>query len=275
MAAFFKDRALLRLSDPAVLGELLLPPGDTGGDGVRTMLAATYDLSAARVDRVTGAQVQAIALQRPLYPAGRVEGGWSQTVPAYTRTDVTLTVPAVGAPVWVDLLVQLTVTVVTEVDTGGVESVLSRGFDDFTTFDEFRARFAFFDLDAFLAEHHISTVEELREAFDYVVADIRLRAPGTFDPDDPANTHTLPVTLAAVVTDPFDVTEGLRATRLVREAVKGLIGAAPPGIPAESLEPYATAVVFDGTGLGDGLTAADIQRLYAAEGVLGLALTAN
>jgi len=271
--AAFRDRTLLRLSDPAVLGELLLPPGDTDGAGVRTMLAATYDLSAARVDRVTGARVQAIALQRPLYPAGRVEGGWSQTVPAYTRTDVALTMP--GAPVWVDLLVQLTVTVVTEVDTGGVESVLARGFDEFTTFDEFRARFAFFDLDAFLTEHHLSTVEELRDAFDYVVADIRLRAPGPFDPDDPANTHILPVTLAAVVADPFDVTEGLRATRLVRDAVKGLVGAAPPGIPGESLEPYATAVVFDGTALGDGLTAADVQRLYAAEGVLGLALTAN
>ncbi|MDJ0371534.1 hypothetical protein QMK19_18045 [Streptomyces sp. H10-C2] len=271
----FRDRALLELSDPATLGALLLPAGDTRGERVRTMLAVTYDLSAARVDRVRSAQVQEIALQRALFPSGRLNGMWSQTVPSYTRGDLTLNVPAPADPIWVDLLAQLDVTVVIEADPGGAEAVLSRGFDDFATLDDFRARFSFFDLDAFLARHRISTVEELREAFDYVVADVQLRTLPEFDPNDPANSHTLPVTLAAVIVDPFDLAEGLRATRLVREAARELTGGTPTSIPTELTEAYATAVVVAEGSVGGGPAAADIERLFAREGVVSLFLAAN
>ncbi|WP_145969024.1 hypothetical protein [Streptomyces hyaluromycini] len=266
----FRDRALLALSDPAALGALLSPTDASGEQRVRTMLAATYDLSAARVDTVSSARVREVALQRPLFLTGRQDGAWSQLVPSYSRTEVSLTVPAPAEPVWTDLLAGIDVTVVAEVDPAGAEAVLSRGFDDFTSFDEFRARFAFFDLDAFLAEHDISTVDELRDAFDYVVTEVRLRTPAAFDPDDPANTHLLPVTLAAVIVDPFDLTAGLRATRLVREAARRLTGSAPAGIPTEVTEAYATAVVVPADGLPDGLAAADVERLYAAEGVVCL-----
>lgn len=269
----FSDRALLELSDPAAFGAALAPADGSGDGRVRTILAATYDLSAARIDQVRGAQVRQVALQRPLFPAGRQDGVWSQTQPSFTRTEFSLSLPAPADPIWIDLLAGIDVTVVAEVDPAGAESVLSRAFDDFTTFDEFRARFSFFDLDAFLAEHHISTVEELRDAFDYVVTEIQLRTPGAFDPNDPANLHTLPVTLAAVVVDPFDLAAGLRATRLVREAAKGLTGAPVAGIPAETIEPYATAVVVQADGLPDGLTAADVEQLYASQGVASLFLS--
>lgn len=268
----FRDRVLLDVSDPAALGTLLLPADDTDGGLVRTMLAATYDLSAARIDGVTAAQVRTVALQRPLFPVGRQDGAWSQMVPSYTRTELTLSVPAPADPVWIDLLVGIDVTVVTEIDPSGAEAVLSRSFDDFSTLDDFRARFSFFDLDAFLAEHHISTVEELREAFDYVVTEIQLRTPAVFDPGDPANTHTVPVTLAAVIADPFDLAGGLRATRLVREAAKGLVGSTPTGLPIEATEAYATAVIAAEDGLPDGVTAAAVEQLYATEGVISIFL---
>jgi len=263
----FGDRALRELSDPGTLGALLLPSGDADGR-VRTMLGATYDLSAARIDRVSRVQVRDVALERPLFPVGRRDGAWSQLAPSYTRTEVTLTVPAPADPLWIDLLAGIDVTVVVEVDPSGAESLLCKAFDDFTTLDDLRARFAFFDLDAFLAEHHTGTVDELRAALDHVVTELQLRTPATFDPDDPANTHTLPVALAAVVIDPFDLTAGLRATRLVREAARGLTGALPPGIPTEVTAAYATAVVAAENGLG----AAEVERLYANEGVVTLFL---
>jgi hypothetical protein len=268
----FGDRALRKLSDPATLGGLLLPSGDDDGR-VRTMLGATYDLTAARIDRVVGVRVRNVALERPLFPVGRHDGAWSQLVPTYTRTEVTLAVPAPADPLWVDLLAGVDVTVVAEVDPCGAEAVLSSAFDDFATLDDFRARFAFFGLDAFLAEHHIGTVEELRDALDHVVTEIQLRTPTTFDPDDPANTHTLPVTLAAVIVDPFGLTAGLRATRLVREAAKGSTGKAPTCIPTEATAAYATAVVAAADTLPDGLAAADVERLYANEGVITLFLS--
>ncbi|WP_405975260.1 hypothetical protein OG496_47035 [Streptomyces sp. NBC_00988] len=270
----FGDRALLALSDPVALGALLSPTGGSGDQRVRTMLASVYDLSAVRLDTITGARVREIALQRPLFPTGRQDGAWSQLVPSYTRTELTLTVPEPTRPVWIDLRAAIDVTLVAEIDPAGAESVVSRAFDDFATFDEFRARFTFFDLDAFLAEHGISTVEELKDAFDYVVAEIQLRTPPPFDPDDPANTHTLPVTLAAVVVDPFDLAGGLRATRLVREAARPLTGPVPAGLPAEATEAYATALVIAADGLPDGLAAADVERLCAAEGVVSLFLPA-
>ncbi|MFL6118350.1 hypothetical protein [Actinophytocola sp.] len=266
----FGDRVLRELSDPGTLGTLLLPSADADGK-VRTMLGATYDLTAVRIDGVSAVQVRDVALERPVFRAGRQDGSWSQLVPAYTRTEVSFTVPSPADPLWVDVLAEIDVTVVAEVDPSGAESVLSKGFDTFTTLDEFRARFTFLDLDAFLAEHHISTVEELRDAFDYVVTEIQLRTPTTFHADDPANTHTLPVTLAAVVSDPFDLTAGLRATRLVREAATTLTGAVPAGIPTEVTAAYATAVVA----AADGLDTADIERLYATEGVVTLFLSTD
>jgi hypothetical protein len=267
----FGDRALRELSDPAALGSLLLPSGDADGR-VRTMLGTTYDLSVARIDHVTGVHVRSVALQRPLFPVGRQEGSWSQLVPSFTRTEVTLSLPAPADPVWIDVLAGIDVTVVAEVDPSGAEAVLSKGFDDFATLDEFRARFAFFDLDAFLATHHISTVEELRDRFDYVVTEIQLRRPTPFEREDPANTHTLPVTLAAVIVDPFDLAGGLRATRLVREAAKNLVGPVPASVPAEGTEAYATAVVVAADGLPDGLTTTDVERLCAGEGVVSIFL---
>jgi hypothetical protein len=274
--ATFRDRVLLELSDATQLGELLLPAGDTVGARVRTMLSASYDLSVARVDSVRSVAVRTVTLEHPLFPVGRQTGGWSQTVPTFTRTDLTLNVPAPANPVWIDLLARLDVTVVTEVDPGGVETVLAKAFDDFATLDEFRARFDFIDLDDFLARHHISTVEELRDAFDYIVTEVRLRTPPTFDPADPANTHTLAVTLAAAAVDPFDLAEGLRAARLVQDAAKDLTGPTPAAIPAEPIAAYATAAVFSAAALdATGLNASDVEQLYADQGVVSLFLTSN
>jgi hypothetical protein len=274
--ATFRDRALLELSNAAQLGALLLPPGDTVGPRVRTMLGATYDLATARVDSVGAVAVRSTTLEQPLFPTGRRTGGWQQTVPSFTRTDFTLDVADPAAPVWVDLLVNLDVTLVAEMDPAGAQSVLAKGFDSFTTLDEFRARFTFIDLDAFLAKHHISTVDELRDAFDYVVTEVQLRTPPPFDPGDPANTHTVPVTLAAAVIDPFDLAEGLRRARLIRQASDDLTGPTPAGFPAEPVAAYASAAVFSTAALGDaGLTAAQVEQLYAAQGVVSLFLNSN
>jgi hypothetical protein len=264
--AGFRDRALLALSDPGTLAGLLLPSGDTTGARVRTLLAATYDLSAARVDTVSSVAVRDVALERALFPVGRQRGEWSQTVPSFTRAEFSVSRPAPADPVWIDLLARLDVTLVTEVDPGGAEQVLAQGIE-FATLDEFRAKVPFLDVDAFLAERHITTVEQLREAAEFIVAEVHLRKPGRFDPDDPGNIRVLPVSLAAVIVDPVDLAGGLRATRLVREAARDLAGTVPAAAPAESTEAYATAVVLDAGGLPAGITPAKVEALFALEGV--------
>lgn len=274
--ASFRDSVLAEFSDATKLGELLLPPSDTDRRAIRTALGATFDLAAARIERVQGATIREIVLEHPLFPLGRQRGTWEQTVPHYTRSELMLQVSAPDVPVWVDLLVRLDVTVVAEVDPAGAEAVLVSGFDDFTTLDEFRARFAFIDLDAFMAAHHLSTVEDLRDAFDYLVAEIRLRQPSPFDPNDPANVHTLHVTLAMIAIDPLDLTDGLRAARLVSRAAQGIVAKPPTSIPVEVIAPYSIAVIFSQAALtGSGFTAAMVRDLFAQVGVMTLFFSTN
>lgn len=270
----FRDHALLELASPAAFGPVLLPAGDADRALIRTMLAATYDLSAARVERVQDVVVQEVELQRPLFAADRTTGTWTQTVPGYTRSEVDLEAAKAHTVTWIDLLARLRVTVVTELDAAGAESVVTESIDGFTTLDDFRQRVPFIDLDAFMAEHGISTVEELREAFQYLISTVRLRAAAPFDPDDPANTHTLDVVLAAVVAESFDLVEGLRATRLIRARSRTGIGAAP-ALPVEHLAPYATAVILPdelAELAGAGTTTAAVTQLFARAGVAALFL---
>lgn len=267
---------MLELSDPAAFAELLRPAGDTDRQLVRTMLAATYDLSAVRVDQVTNVVVGELELQHPLFGADQVAGNWTQTVPGYTRTELALERVRSRDPAWIDILARLQVTVVTEADPAGAESIRTETVEGFTTLEEFRRRFPFFDLDAFMREHGIGTVAELRDAFQYLATTVHLRAAEPFDPDDPANVHTLPVALATVAVDPFDVTAGLRAAQMVRAASRALTGAAQAGVPAESTAPYALAAVFAAAGpAGDGTTAAAVVRLLAKAGVAALFLSTS
>jgi hypothetical protein len=264
---------VLQLADPAALRTLLLPGAGAGPDPLRTVLGAAYDLAAVRIDQVRDVAVDELELQRPLFPADRITGNWTRTVPDYTRTELALENARAAAPVWIDVLARLRVTVVAEIDPAGAESASTEPVDAFATLEEFRQRFPFLDIDAFMREHGITTVEQLREAFQYLVTTVRMKTLTPFDPDDPANVRTLSAALAVVVVDPFDLAGGLRAARLVGEASRALPGPAPTAIPAETASPYAPAAVLAESGLaGAGLTAADVQRLYAGAGVAALLL---
>jgi hypothetical protein len=267
---------MLELGDPAAFGELLLPAEDSGRQLIRTMLAAAYDLSAVRIDQVRDVAVDELELQHPLFATDRKTGSWTQTVPSYTRTEIALDEATSRDPVWIDILARLRVTVVAEIDPSGAESVVTETADGFTTLDEFRRRFPFVDLDAFLAEHGISTVEQLRDAFQYLLTTVRLRTAAPFDPDDPANVRTLSVALATVAVDPFDLAEGLRAAQVIRETSRTLTGATPTAVPVECTAAYAVAVVFAGAGPGgNGITAAAVQQLFARAGVAALFLNTS
>ncbi|MCP2341344.1 hypothetical protein [Actinomadura rupiterrae] len=268
----FRDRALLRLADPATLRGLLLPAADPGRAALRTVLSTAFDLAAVRIDQVTDVAVDELEPQRPLFPAARITGNWSQTVPGYSRTELDVTEARPAAPVWIDMLARLRVTVVVDIDPAGAESVVTAPVEP-TSLDDFRTRFPFLDLDAFMREHGITTLAELRERFDLLVTTIQLKAAAPFDPKDPANVRTLSVPLAVLAVDPFDLAAGLRAARLVRETARTLPGAGPATIPAETASPYALAAVLAQSGLaGGGPSAADVQRLYASAGVAALFL---
>jgi hypothetical protein len=269
--ASFVDRVLIQFAAPAALEAALAPGGGAALSDLVALVGSVYDLTHVRIDRVTAVTVSEVRVQQPLFPAEHHRGTWTRTQPAYVSTDVAIDSRSATAPVWVDLLARIRVHTVSEVDPGGIESALTKGLADFTSVREFRDQFRFIDLDDFMARHHLVTVDDLREAFEYLLTEVHLRKPRAFDPADPANAHDIELDLALLVADGVDLAAVLRSAATVRE-VADQTRVAPKdallGMPDSAL---AVAVVLGETALTDaGLTAAAVRQLLARERVLCL-----
>lgn len=268
------DQLLLQFSDPAQVIQVLTPAGDLNQSRLRTLIGAVYELPFATLHKVQSVQVSSLERQQPLSPLGRLSGTWQQTIPTYTRTDLLLEQEQPGAPLWLDLVVKLDLTLVLEVDPGTVESILTRNLADFNTLAEFRNQFRFIDLDAFMASHGITTVDELKEAYHYLITEIRLRTPPAFDPNDPARQFHFPLTVAILLRDALDITEALRAAKWVQAAAAQRQAYQREAPPAEVHSVFAPLLIFPEAALnGLPFQAAAVQSFFAAENVLSLFVT--
>ena len=122
----FADRALLALSDPTGLANLLAPPPGPPPDGLKLLIQSVYDLDVT-MDALSGLRVDSIQVQRPLFADAKYRGTLVRTQPSWENTDVVVdrTIPA--SPVWVDLVARLSIDIALQVDAGGIESVVTRG----------------------------------------------------------------------------------------------------------------------------------------------------
>jgi hypothetical protein len=269
--ANFVDRALLQLADPAGLQTLIAPGPGVPASALEMLVGSVYDLEHVRIDQITGVTVSDVHVQYPLYPVERHQGSWSHTQPSYVITDVAIDSRWRAEPTWVDLLARVRVETTAEVDLGGIESALTRGLADFDTLDDFRDQFRYIDLDDFMARHKLVTVDDLREAFDYLLTEVHLRTPGPFDPADPANVHDIEMDVAVLIRDGVDLAGLLRAAATVRtiaEQTRVGVKDALLGLPDC---PLAVAAVLDRGAVTDaGLTPATVGRLLAREQILGL-----
>jgi hypothetical protein len=264
----FEDRALLQLSDPPALQALLAPAG-APLEGSAALIASVYDTDTVRLDTVTAIAVTDVRVQVPFFAARRHTGTWTRAQP-YESTDVTV-VTGGGPPVWADLLAHVSLRTVTEVDPGGIESTLTRGLREFTTLQEFRDQFLHIDLDAFMAHHRLATVEDLKEAYEYLVTEVHLRKPGVFDPADPANAHEIGFDLAVLVADGVALTTLLRAAATLREVADRTRVASKDALLGTARHALAVAAVLEGAALtAAGLTVPAVTRLLAREQVLCL-----
>ncbi|MEZ4861761.1 MAG: hypothetical protein R3C14_10650 [Caldilineaceae bacterium] len=268
------DQLLLQFSDPTQLIQALTPASDTGQTFLRTLIGAVYDMPFATLHQVLNVQVQRVVRQVPIVPLGSLNGFWQQTIPSYTRTDLCLEQQQPQAPLWLDLLVTLDLTLLLEVDPGEVESILTHSLADFNTLDEFRNQFRFIDLDAFMAKHDITSVEELKEAYNYLITEIKLRTPPTFDPNDPANQIRFPLDVAILLRDAIDVTEAMRTAKWVQQVADQRRTYQRELSTAEVRSSLAPLVIFPTAALnGLPFTAAALQRFFAAEHILSLFVT--
>jgi hypothetical protein len=272
MAVPFVDQMLLQLHDAEQLTRLLAPAGDPRHARLHALLNAGYDMPFATLHEVRGLKVRQLELQRPLFPPRRKQGTWTQTTPSYTRTDVAYDSFNWQAPVWLDMAVEVELTLVLEVDPGQVAAIITREIAHFDNLNDFRARFRFIDLDAFMAKHRISTVEELRETANYLLTEIHLRAPAPFDPNDPANEHLYTLNLAILIRDVIDLKAALRDAKLTRAILERTLTYRQETDTAEVRTPYAPIIIFPETGLGS-LNADALKAIFASERILALFTT--
>jgi hypothetical protein len=217
----FVDATMLRLHAPDGVRDLLFPTGAGRLDRVRRLAVILHGLPAATVHDVLQVDLLTAEFQRPLFRPRLLGGTWTRTSPELSRTDVQYEGREAGAPPeWIDLALRVAATVVLELDGAEVESIRLADIGEFDTLAEFEAKFRHFDLAGFMARHAITTVDELKRAYRYLLGEIRLADPPPFDPADPANRRRLTLELAVLLRDTIDLTEGLRAARLVRDLVE-------------------------------------------------------
>ena len=84
------------------------------------------------------------------------------------------------------------------------------GYRRISSLAEFEAKFRYFDLADFMAEHHITTVDELKRAYRYLLGEVKLAASPAFDPADPSNQRRFELDLAILIRDGIDIAGCLR-----------------------------------------------------------------
>jgi hypothetical protein len=249
------------------------PPSDATYQRVRQLFAAVYALPSAVLHDVTEVEVVTSDFQLPLFPPRRLAGTWTQTAPNHARTDVLYESSDALTPEWLDVATQLAVTVVLEVDSGEIETLQVADIGDFTTLGEFEAKFRYFDLAAFMAEHQITTVDELKRAYRYLLGQIRLRKPGTFDPGDAAHRRRFELNIAVLIRDGIDVTGCLRDTRLAREVAERSLPYRRTVDHADVRTPYAPLLILPADAVpGTGFTVDDLTEFFAGQDVLAVFL---
>ncbi|MFF0726040.1 hypothetical protein [Streptomyces sp. NPDC004134] len=260
-----QDKGLKQIADPTTLTTLLTPHA-------QLLVERTHTLDYERIVSVKQLRILRSTLGEPLFAPRRRQGAWNQVTPAPTRTEFSWEGEAT-APVWIDVSADLEIDVVAETDPGGIDSVVTRAVDSYRTLDEFRAQFSYLNLDEFMASHGLRTVEDLRDAGEYLRTEVRLRHPPPFDPTDPHNVRTVLLTAAVLVADPTDVVAALRSARRVAAAARDR--PLPPSTFGVRSAPYAHAAAFTPLPqpLAQALSQAEITAVFGSAGITPLFLT--
>jgi hypothetical protein len=266
----FVDRALLQLHDPAALTTLLKGAAAPPYPQFERLLDAVFASENATIDHIDDLTVLA-TLPVVLVPGkDRISATWTASQPAHALSDIRGELTRTGVGPWAHLLASIQIRVALAIDSGGVESVVMSSIEDIQSFADFESRFRYLDLQAFLATHKITTVEQLREAAQYVLAEVRLKQPPPFASQTPGSAYDVAIDLALLLQDEVDVMAGLMWAQQLWAA--GCTH--PPGTPSSVLgqtqRPFAAAVVFPRSGLGGSISAAAIDALYAKSKVLPL-----
>lgn len=266
----FVDRALLQLHEIAALEGLLKRSATGPYPHLERLITAVFDESAVSIDRVDDVTVLSVEPVVRIPATTAIRGTLTTSQPIYAQSEVRAELTAQNGP-WAHLIARALLRVVIEADAGGIESLVMSSIDNITDLADFASRFRYIDLPAFLGAHKITTVEQLRESAQYLLAEIRLAQPPPFDPGDPSNSYAVELDVAFAICGELDLAAGLVAARQLIAA--GISRAPGPrnDVLGVARNAFAVAVIFPQMpGGGQQPTAAQVDALFAAAEVLPL-----
>jgi len=261
----FADAFMTKYLDPAEVDLLLVPAADPAWDRVRSLLEAVYELRHLDIEQVSGVEVLGREFQVPVREPLEARATWESIVPASERGIATLASPR-HRTWWVGMELDTRVEVKLSLNAGALESILSEDLSGITNLQDFAARFDFIDMPAFLRQTGASTMAELRTKLPRRL-ELGFEQTPPFDPDAPGRSFRLSV--CVLFREDGDLAEALRQAKAARAAVEAARPHASEHDGAGIRTSSAWMVVLpDDAELPAGVDAADVQGLFAAEGIV-------
>ncbi|HEY9291847.1 MAG TPA: hypothetical protein VIP98_11255 [Microlunatus sp.] len=265
----FVDRALIWLAAPATMTDLLTAGGPGPYPRLRRVLDSVYRSEAVDVAEVSSVTAGSVAPVVRYDILETISLNHTASAPAYSMAEIRGVRRCAGQSLYADLLAKLTLQITVTRDTGGIASAAFEPIEDIQSFADFQSRFSYLDVDEFLADHQITTVDELRSRYDYLRGEIHFRTPTQQDLQPTSVIVDVP--LACVLSEDLDLLAALRTATALRAAIDAADSGRTDPLFGPPIHSAAIAVVFPQDALAGGApTAAQIDLVCAGAQVLPL-----
>jgi hypothetical protein len=263
----FSDALMVKCLDANAIDELLVPQSDTARDRVRSLLGSVYELPYLDIESVEGVDVLGREFQVPLPEPQQIQGTLERIGPSPERAVASFTaMPRTQS--WAAMELDTRVTVKLSVNTGALESILAVDLSDVSSLADFESRFDYIDMPRFMASAGVATLDQLKARFPHQF-ELSYAEPPVFDPSDPDVERTFRLAVSVLFMADVQLTEALQEAKACRRAAEAARPHAAEADGASVLAASAWMVVFPATAsLPTGLTQADVEALFAAEGMV-------
>ncbi|GAB3918256.1 hypothetical protein GCM10011575_34900 [Microlunatus endophyticus] len=251
----FVDRALITLIDPTAMTALLTAGAAGPYPRLQRLVDSVYQSEVVTTSGVTDVSTTSVQPVLRFDALETMSLTHTASQPAYALSELRGTRRRGGPSTYADLLASLSLQVTVARDAGGIDSVGFEPIEDIQSFADFQSRFQYLDLDGFLAEHRITTLEELRSRYEYLRGTIQLRKPTAAQLQP--STVTVTVSLACVLSEELDIMPALRAATGLRAAVDAADSGRTDALFGPPVHAAAVAVIFPSAALGAGVPTAD------------------
>jgi hypothetical protein len=265
----FADQLMIRYTDPANVGLLLVPPGDTTRQRVRALLASVYEPRLLTVQSLDSITVTAKSFQVPVVEPAVLNGTWEKIIPQSERSLISFELQAIAQTNWIDMALETTVSARVSATSAPLDAVTSEDVSALSQQD-FLAKFQFLDLAGLMAAARVSTYQDLQAEFPRLFH-LHYAAPLPFNPDDPGAKRTYKLRISVLFFATLDLQAQLRQYLQSRRALNAVWPQPSEYEGGDLLAASAWICVFPAGVFNPAVTPvtqAEVSALFAAEGAV-------